>query len=131
MQKDIEIPKAENIYVAAIKEWDSDFMEQSWNVYLINNRKDPISLVLVMSRGNSENQKTTTLRQNLGDIEPNSAKKIEFISTEVFGFNNEYLVTFFSDNKLLERKFIFEPNSISDNLVTTLPVLETEGVLAK
>lgn len=131
MKKDIEIPKAENIYVAAVKEWDKDFLEQSWNVYLINDREDTISLVLVMSRGNNDVQKTTTLRQNLGDIEPKTAKKIEFIATEVFSFTNEFLVTFFAENKLLERKFTFEPFSISEELVKTLPVLEAAGVLAK
>lgn len=131
MQKDIEIPKAENVYVAAVKEWDKDFLEQSWNVYLINDRADTISLVLVMSRGNNNDQKTTTLRQNLGEIESKASKKIEFISTDVFSFTNEYLVTFFAENKLLEINFIFEPFSISDDLVTTLPVLETAGVLAK
>lgn len=131
MQKDIEIPKAKNIYVAAIKEWDKDFTEQSWNVYLINNRKEVISLVLVMSRGSSDDRKTSTLRHGLGDIAPNTAAKIEFISTDVFSFTNEYLVTFFADNKLYERKFIFEPNTISDESFEKLPVIETEGVLAK
>ena len=131
MRKDIEIPKIENVHIVAVKEWDKDFSEQQWNIYLVNNRKDEIETVLVMSRGKSEDRKTSTLRHGLGNIKPNSSAKVEFISTEVLGFTNEYLVTFFAENKLFERKFIFEPNSISEEKVTKLPVMEDEGVLAK
>lgn len=131
MRKDIEIPKVENVHVVAIKEWDKDFSEQQWNIYLVNNRKDEIETVLVMSRGKSEDRKTSTLRHGLGNMNPKTSAKVEFISTEVLGFTNEYLVTFFAENKLFERKFIFEPNSISEEKVTKLPVMEDEGVLAK
>lgn len=131
MRKDIEIPKAENVHIVAVKEWDKDFTEQQWYIYLVNNREDEIETVLVMSRGKSEDRKTSTLRHGLGNMEPKTAAKVEFIPTEVLGFTNEYLVTFFAENKLFERKFIFDPNSISDENVTAVPVLESEGILAK
>tara|TARA_R110000822_G_scaffold108920_2_gene238613 strand:- start:1284 stop:1679 length:396 start_codon:yes stop_codon:yes gene_type:complete len=131
MRKDIEIPKAENVYIVAVKEWDKEFTEQQWNIYLINNRTDEITTVLVMSRGKSEDKKTSTLRHGLGNIKPKTVAKVEFISTEVLGFTNEYLLTFFAENKLFERRFIFEPHSISEEKVVSLPVLESEGILAK
>ncbi|SRX72622.1 P-loop NTPase family protein [Aequorivita antarctica] len=131
MQKDIEIPKAENVHIVAIKEWDKDFTGQQWNIYLVNDREDEITTVLVMSRGKSEDRKTSTLRHGLGNIPSKTAAKVEFIPTEVLGFTNEYLVTFFAENKLLERKFIFEPNSISEENVVEIPVMESEGILAK
>ncbi len=131
MRRDIEIPKAENVHIVAIKEWDKDFTGQQWNVYLVNNREDEITTVLVMSRGKSEDRKTSTLRHGLGNLEPKTAVKVEFIPTEVLGFTNEYLLTFFAENKLFERKFIFEPNSISEENVVAIPVLENEGILAK
>ncbi|WP_347373573.1 hypothetical protein [Aequorivita sp. Q41] len=131
MRKDIEIPKVENSYIAAVKEWDKDFTEKQWNVYFINNREDTIDTVLVLSRGKSEDKKTSTLRHNLGNIAPNTAAKIEFITSEVLAFTNEYLVTFFAENKLYERKFIFEPNSISEKNSIKIPILESEGILAK
>jgi hypothetical protein len=131
MRKDIEIPKVENVHIVAVKEWDKDFTAQQWNVYLLNNRVDEIETVLVMSRGKSEDRKTSTLRHGLGNMKPKTSAKVEFIPTEVLAFTNEYLVTFFAENKLFERKFIFDPNSISDEKVTALPVLESEGVLAK
>ncbi len=131
MRKDIEIPKAEYVHIVAVKEWDKDFTGQQWNIYLVNNREDEINTVLVLSRGKSEDKKTSTLRHGLGNIASKTAAKVEFIPTEVLGFTNEYLVTFFAENKLFERKFIFEPNSISEEKVVALPVLESEGILAK
>ncbi|QQX77668.1 MULTISPECIES: hypothetical protein [Aequorivita] len=131
MRKDIEIPKAENVHIVAVKEWDKDFTEQQWYIYLVNNREDVIETVLVMSRGKSEDRKTSTLRHGLGNMKPKTSAKVEFIPTEVLGFTNEYLVTFFAENKLFERKFTFEPNSISEENVTPIPVLGSEGILAK
>lgn len=131
MRKDIEIPKVEDVHIIAIKEWDTDFSGQEWNVYLVNDREDEISTVLVMSRGKSDDRKTSTLRHGLGNLKPKSAVKIELIPTEVLGFTNEYLLTFFAENKLFERNFIFEPNSIFEENTVELPVLESEGILAK
>ncbi|SRX52552.1 hypothetical protein [Aequorivita sp. CIP111184] len=131
MRKDIEIPKAENVHIVAVYEWDEDFSVHQWNIYLVNNREEEISTVLVLSRGKSEDKKTSTLRHNLGNIQPKTAAKVEFIPIEVLGFTNEYLLTFFSKNKLLERKFVFDPNSISEENIVKIPTLESEGVLAK
>ncbi len=131
MRKDIEIPTAQNVHIVAVKEWDKDFTSQQWNIYLVNDRDDEISTVLVMSRGKSEDIKTSTLRHGLGNIAPKTAAKVEFVPTEVLGFTNEYLVTFFAENKLYERNFIFEPNSISEENTVEIPILEDEGILAK
>lgn len=131
MKKDIEIPFAENIQIVATKEWDKDFLSQTWNVYLINNREDLIETVLVMSRGNNNDKKTTTLRHSLGDLPPHTGKKVEFISEDVFGFTNEYMVTFFAEGKLLDRKFTFEPQSISEKNTVFIDLMGQDCVLAK
>ncbi len=131
MLEDIEIPTIKDVHVLAIKEWDENFTGQQWNVCLYNDRTDIISTVLVLSRGRSENKKTSSLRHGLGDLPPKSTAKIEFIPTEVLGFTNEYLVTFFAENKLFERKFVFKPNSISEKNAMEIPFLDREGVMAK
>ena len=131
MKKDIEIPKVKDVHIVAMHEWDEDFSSKQWNVYLVNNRTDEISTVLVLSRGKSDDRKTSTLRHGLGDLKPKTVSKIEFITTQVLGFTNEYLVTFFVENKLFERKYTFEPNSISENKMVLIPVLESEGILAQ
>lgn len=131
MKEDIQFHQAQDVFIAAIKEWNEDFTSQSWNVYLINNRNDVISTVLVLSRGKSDEQKTSTLRHLLGDIPPKSTAKIEFIATEVLGFTNEYLLTFFADNRLYEKDFTFLPGVIDENKVVELPLMDTEGILAQ
>lgn len=131
MRKDIEIPQVENVHIVVVKEWDEELTGQYWNVYVVNDREEEISMVLVISRGNNDDRKTSTLRQNLGDIQPQNSAKVEFIADEVLEFTNEYLITFFAGNTLFERKFIFEANSISEENVTKIPVIDSEGVLAK
>lgn len=131
MRKDIEIPTPQRVHVVAVKEWDKDFTGQQWNIYLVNARPDAISTVLVVSRGSSEDRKTSTLRHFLGDMSAQSSSKVEFISEEVLGFTNEYLVTFFAENKLFEAKFIFEPHSISEDKVVDLPLMDIQGIQAK
>ena len=131
MRKDIEIPIAKNIQIVAVKEWDKDFLAQTWNVYLVNDREDTIEAVLVMSRGNSDDLKTATLRHGLGDIASKTAAKVEYIAEDVLGFTNEYMVTFFAEGQLFERNFIFEPHSISEEKTETLPMLDMEGIIAK
>ena len=131
MRKDIEVPKAEKVYIVAVNEWDKEYTGQDWIIYVVNDREDEISLVLVMSRGGTNEKKTSTLRHSLGNIPAKSSVKVELIAPEVLGFTNEYLLTFFAENKLFERKFTFAPHSISEEKLTKVPVLESEGVLAE
>ncbi len=130
MKKDIEIPIAENIQIVATKEWDKDFLAKTWNVYLINNREDIIETVLVMSRGNKGDRVTSTLRHSLGDLPPHTGAKVEFIADEVLGFINDYWVTFFAEGKLLERKFRFEPDSITEANTVFIDLMGQDCVLA-
>lgn len=131
MIEDIEIPKVKNVHIVAVKEWNKDFTAQQWNIYLINNRNDIISTALVMSRGSSENKKTSTLRHLVGDLPAQTSKKIEMIMEDVLGFTNEYLLTFFAENKLFEKRFVFEPHSINEKNISELPILEGEGIMAQ
>lgn len=131
MKKDIEIPIAENIQIVATKEWDKDFLAQTWNIYFINNREEIIEAVLVMSRGNSKDKKTTTLRHGLGDLPGHTGAKVEFIPEEVFGFTNEYLVTFFAQGKLFERNFEFPPFSISEKNTVFIDLMGQDCVIAQ
>jgi hypothetical protein len=53
------------------------------------------------------------------------------ITEDVLGFTNEYLVTFFLGGKLFERRFVFEPNTISIENVVEIASAHSEGVIAK
>ena len=131
MKKDIQIPLVENVQIVATKEWDKDFLAQNWNVYVINNREDRIESVLVLSRGESKKNKTSTLCHSLGDLPPHTGKKVEFIAEEVFSFTNEYIVTFFAEGKLFDRTFIFEPQAISEENGIFIDLMGQDCVLAK
>ena len=128
MKKDIDIPVARHVHIVAVREWDKDFTSRQWNVYLVNDRDDAIEAVLVVSRGNHDDLKTSILRHSLGTMESKMASKIEFITEDVLGFTNEYLVTFFAEGKLFERTFTFEAHSISEKNAKPVSILDSEGV---
>ncbi len=130
MRKDIEIPEVKDIYIAAIKEWDDDFLSQNWNVYLINNSQRDMEATIVVSRGSDADRKTATLRHGLGTIAAQSTRKIEFIAEEVLPFKNEFLLTFFAEGKLYDRTFVFEPGAINEGNLKPIPLLEEEAVAA-
>ena len=131
MKKDINFHIAEHVQVVAVLEWDADFLSKNWNIYLVNNAATEIETVLVVTRGQSEDRKTATLRYNLGNMQPHTAKKIEFILEEVLSFTNEYMVTYFSEDKLHEKRFVFEAHQISEQNTKPIAILDAEGVLAK
>jgi hypothetical protein len=131
MRKDIEFPEVKEIYIAAVKEWDEAFLNQSWNIYLINNSQLIMEVTIVVSRGSKGDRKTATLRHGLGVIEPKTHRKVEFIAEEVLPFKNEFLLSFFANGKLYDRTFVFEPYTIKDENLKEIPLLESEGVLAE
>jgi len=131
MKKDITIPEVKNVHVAVVNESLGEG-ESGWNVYLINDLNEIIEGVMVTSSGYSDELKkvkTSVLRHMVGNIPAKTAAKIEPISETVFEINNEYWVTFFSGNKLMEKKFVFGPHTITKVLEEELPVMNCKGVI--
>ncbi|UKN00591.1 hypothetical protein K6119_12710 [Paracrocinitomix mangrovi] len=135
MKKDIEIPKVEDISVAVVKEWNDEKTEEVFNVYLINLQNKQIQNTLVTSKGYGENQSTgekintSVLRHFIGDLDAKDFAKIEPIIEEVFGLNNEYWVSFFQNNQMYDKKFIFLPETICDENMINVPLLNKKGVV--
>jgi hypothetical protein len=127
MKKDIAFPKIENVLVTVAKDNDT------WNVYLLNRNDKTLDTVLVTSKGygnlEGEDQKTSTLRHMIPQLEPNEYALIEPIDPQVFHLNNEYWVSFFIDGQLFDKKYIFVPDSIVKNNLSFIPELNMEGVL--
>ncbi|MES2140341.1 MAG: hypothetical protein V4511_11600 [Bacteroidota bacterium] len=134
MKKDIVPPIVEDIAVAIVKE-QNELNEDEWNVYLLNFKRDNIEGVLVTSCGygmyNNENVKTSILRHFLDVIKPNDFKKIEPIVETVFGLNNEFWVSFFIKNVMYDKKYIFLPETIKDENLILIPLLNKKGVIIK
>ena len=131
MKKDIEIPKVEKVYVAAVREFNKEFQAEEWNAYIINNKNVSIEMILVVAKGYDGTKETSVMRHKLEKLPPHSFAKIEFIQDEVLGLNNEYQVTFFSDNKMFEKSFLFKKNSVKEELQKDIPLIPKLGILAE
>lgn len=131
MKKDIEIPVVREVYIAIVHEWNDDYLHKSWNAYIINNRKTPIVMALVVSKGYDNDRKTSTMRYAFDSVAAKSFDKIEMVTEDVLGLNNEFFVTFYADNKLYEKRFLFEKNRVTKGNLVNIPLLEMEGVFAK
>ncbi len=135
MKKDILIPEVKNVYVAAVL-MTNDTGDQQWWIHLINDSTSPLENVMIQSRGYSDldtksGVKTATLRKVINLLPAKSAAKLEPIMPEVFHLFNEYWVTFFEENTLKDRKFIFGPYTIEATIKEDLPVLKDTGILVR
>jgi len=131
VKKDIQIPIVKDVYVALIHEWNDEFLSKDWNTYIINNRNSRIDMVLVTTKGFDGERKTSTMRHGIGVVEAKSFEKIEMLQEDVLALNNEFFVTYYADNKIYEKRFLFEKNSANENNFSEIPLIEKEGVLAK
>jgi hypothetical protein len=133
MKADIEFPEVTHVYLAAVLEWCDDFMSNTWFAYLINDSTQKIDNVMIVSKAfgtvNGEMRKTSLLRHAYLEVPPHSAIKIEMMTEDVLALNNEFMVTYFQESKLYDKKFIFKSNTINENSTRYLPVLEKKGIL--
>jgi hypothetical protein len=134
MLKDIPKLVVENIIVAIVPE-DNEVGEQIWNVYLVNLYDQKIEGVLVSSKGygirNGEDVKTSTLRHFIGTVEAKDYAKIELIIKDVFGLSNEYWISFYLGKDMYDKKYVFLPESITEENFTAIPVLNKKGVMIR
>lgn len=132
MKKDIEIPQVENVYVAAVREFNEEFQTDEWNVYLINSSdKRALEMVLIVSKGFDDKRETSVMRHRMEKLPPKSFAKIEFLQDEVLELTNEFRISYFDDSKMFDKKFIFPKNSIQEEALTEIPVIPKKGILAK
>lgn len=135
MRKDINIPEVENVFLAAVPQWNDDFMASVWNVYLINDSDYRLDSVMVVSKAfgtiEGEMRKTSLLRHAFTEIPAVSVAKIEMIEDSVLSLNNEFMLTYFIGSTLYDKKFIFRANSINSEAFEEVPILFTEGVIVR
>lgn len=133
MRKDIHIPKVEGVSMAVVRETEG--AEAEWGVYLINSKQVELKNVIVSSKGygnlNDEEVKTSTLRHFFDEVKANSHQKVEKIMPDVFGLNNEYMLTFYIDGVIHDRKYIFVPDSVVEENLIQIPLIDRPGVLIK
>ncbi len=108
---------------------------KNWTVYIVNLKNEPITNVLITSKGYGEKDgkqvKTSLLRHFIGDLTANSFAGVEAIDTEVFGLTNEYWLSYYIGNEIFDKKFIFLPESIVDSNMIRIPLVNKPGVMIK
>lgn len=132
MKKDIIIPPVVGVQVAVARKLNL-INEFEWSVHLINRNHQKISNIMVTSSGygsaDTEEIKTSTLRHFFEVLDANSSLQIELITPEVFKLSNEYWVSYWLNDQLFDKRFVFVPDSISDKNIIEITALGLEGVL--
>lgn len=133
MKKDIIIPQVENVFVAAVQEWNDDFMKKTWYAYLINDSDYLLEGAMVVSSAsgmiNGEPRKTSMLRHAFVEIQPVSVMKIELIEDSVLVLDNQFMVTYFIDNVLYDKTYTFKAHSIHEDYASEVPLLFKDGIM--
>jgi len=134
MKEELLGPKVENVGVAVIQSINED-NEKEYTVYLISLRDDIMEGIIVASTGYGENTttgekiKTSTLRHGIEVLLPNEIAKIEPIMPDVFGLSNEYWVSFWVEDVLYDKRFVFPAESLIEENFKYLDVFKRKGVL--
>ena len=131
MKKDIEILEADGVYMAITYDYNEVFKTNDWNAYLINDKDEPLELILIVSHGFDVDIKTSTMRHKLERLPAKSGAKIELMQDEVLKLNNEFKLTFFVNNELFEKTFLFKKNTIKESALRTIKTLDNKrGIIA-
>ncbi|TDI72009.1 MAG: hypothetical protein E2O86_00870 [Bacteroidetes bacterium] len=131
MRKDIKIPKVKDVYVAAVREYNKDFRTHDWNMYIINDGKEPLETVLIVSEGRDDKNITSRMRHSLKLLPSKSYAKIEFLEDSVLPLNNYFNITYFMGDTLYDKQFELPANSALEDNAVQLPVMDARGVLAR
>ncbi len=134
MRQELLGPKVEGVAVAVVKQIGED-NATIYNVYLINLREDIIEGIIITSEGfgvnvqTGEKIKTSSLRHSIELMLPNEAAKIEPIMEEVFGLTNQFWVSFWINDTMYDKKYIFLPETIQERNMKLIPAIGLKGVI--
>lgn len=88
-------------------------------------------MVLIVTKGYDKEESTSTMRHFIKMLPAKSFAKIEFLQDEVLRLNNQFSITYFADDKMYEKTFLFPKDSIKEAALKDLPVIKKRGVLVK
>ncbi len=134
MKKDLPENKVEDVAIAVVLMSETPEI-QHWTVYLINFKNQLISNVLITAKGYGEKDgkavKTSLLRHSLGNLAAQSFIGIEAIDPQVFGLTNEYWLSYYIGKEIYDKKYIFLPESIVEEHLTHIQLVNKPGVIIK
>lgn len=134
MKKDLPENIVQDIAIAVVLTSESPEFK-NWTVYLINLKNEVLENVMISSKGYGEKDgrkvQTSVLRHSLGNVMPQSFAGVEAIAPEVLGLTNEYWLSYYINNVIYDKKFIFLPESIVDENLIRIPLVNKPGVMIK
>lgn len=131
MKKDIHIPQVTNVEIAIVLEKNESDNTDEWCVYIINKKEVNLEMVVIVSQGFSETKKTSLFRRKIDLLPANSFSKFEIMQPELFALDNQFQVTFFENNVLHDKTFIFQEGTIQEGFFRDIEVLNKKGVVCK
>jgi len=131
VKKDIIIPKVEDVYVAVVNEYNDIYKTQDWNAYIINDKDVDLEMVIIVTDGYSEDKMTSKFRKKLDLLPKKSYAKIELMQEDLFALNNQFKVTYFENNQMFDKTFLFRKNTINLKALQRIPLMEAKGVWVK
>ena len=131
MKKDIKIPEVKDVYVAVVQEEHPEYKTEDWNAYIINNSDSDLETVLIVSQGYTDKKMTPPMRHTITLLPARSYAKIEYLQDKVLALNNEFKITFFEGNQMFDKTYVFRKNTINENALQTVPLMQLKGVLVK
>ena len=131
MKKDLQIPLVSGVEIAMVYEYNELYKTDDWNVYIINNNNVDMEMIVIVSQGFSKTKKSTLLRKKLDNLPANSFAKVEFVQPELFVLNNRFQVSFFENNQLKDKTFLFKQKTIKEGNLRMIQENKKRGILAK
>lgn len=132
MRKDIDIPKVTEVGLAIVREKNQED-QLIWMSYIINLKPIDITGVLISSKGygnrEGEEVKTSILRHFFEKIAAKSYQKIELIPDDLIGISNEFWLSFYENQMIYDKKYIFLAEVIQPQNYTLVPIIEKPGIL--
>jgi hypothetical protein len=118
----------------ALVELPIEGAEPEYVVYMLSSREDIIEGIIVTSTGYGldamgQEIKTSTLRKGIEVMLPNEAARIEPLMPDLFGLNNEFWVSFWADDVMYDKRFVFEANTIHPKKFVAIPQLKAKGII--
>ncbi|MCC5920590.1 MAG: hypothetical protein LAT68_10680 [Cyclobacteriaceae bacterium] len=136
MKEDINIPKVEGIKLAMVPDTELGapvLPDTYWKAHLINTNSYAIEGVLINTKGYGEidgrAKETGTFRHHIDVLEGGAAAAFETLPPDLLQLNNEFMLTYFHDGKLFDRKYIFETGSIQPDRMQHIDELKRDGVV--
>ena len=132
MKKDIEFPEVEGIQIAIARK-KSEEQNYQWFAYLLNTKEIDLHNVIITCRGygeiDGEARNTSTLRYFFEIVPALGAYLIEPLSPEVFVLSSEYWVSYYINDKIFDKKFVFTPELIERANYRYIKQIDLEGIL--